>query len=750
MLRGWLLDAYIRGSQAILWFRTEAGATVKLTDSYRPNIYVKLREGVLPEETIAILREHPHVLETGIEWKYRSVMERRKTKVLRIVLDGAQGFRGFLKDLERLSCVEEWFNADILHIQRYAFAKGIAPTQRLEVRFSPEGSLIEAKALKDDLEIRPPPFTSLIFHLETSSGRLSLSPSQDPEKDRISKITLLGEDLAVKETLEGSEDRVLEAFVEKVREGNPDLLVTPDCEGTIPYLLEGLRRNGLSLQLGREPVDPKKAWKPISQAFPGRIALSLNEYFHYGLAGIVERSRFSMLPLGLAAGWAAGRLIDSRQCYEAFRREILIPRLRNPPIYGTTAKDLAFKDRGGLILSPVLGLHENVAVLDFESMFPNIIVRYNISYETVTPEGIDLSRQGFLGELTKEFLERRLQFKHMRKEFPQGSQEWLWCEQRQSALKGILVCIYGFSGCDMNRYGNVYAYAKVNEVSRELLVKAIGVCRSLGYRVLYADCDSVFVQKDGASKEDYEKLAGCIEAEVGLPIALDRHFRFLVLLAQEKDPRIGATRRYFGKLTSGELFFRGIELRRRDYPPFIKEFEAELMGILLDAKSREDVIGRQYERAKERVIEALEVLASGYVSPEKLVMTKILRKPLDSYRSLFPHVSAAVLMTQRGKKLRLKEGRKLIDDKPIDFLYVNAEHTNPLRRVMVANMLNGDHRYYDREKYQQMLLDVAETVLGWNGFRKEEHLHKGGLRLRGHGSSKASSGSQGCRELGDP
>ncbi|MBS7609645.1 hypothetical protein KEJ19_03620, partial [Candidatus Bathyarchaeota archaeon] len=684
MLRGWLLDAYIRGSRAILWFRTETGATIRLTDSYRPDIYVKLRDGVTPEETAAILREHPHVLGAGIEWKYRSVMERGKTKVLRIILDGAQGFRGFLKDLEGLSCVEEWFNVDILHIQRYAFAKGFAPTQKLEVQFSPEGSLKDAKALKDDLEIRPPPFIPLIFQMEATSGRLSPSPSLDPEKDRISKIALLDEGLAVKETFEGSEDRVLEAFVETVREGDPDFLITPDCEGTIPYILEGLRRNGLSPQLGREAMDPTKAWKPISQAFPGRVVLSLNEYFHYGLAGIVERSRFSMLPPGLAARWAAGRLIDSRQCYEALRREILIPKLRSPPIYGTTAKDLAFKDRGGLILSPVLGLHENVAVLDFESMFPNIIVRYNISYETVTPEGIDLSRKGFLGELTKEFLERRLHFKHMRKEFPQGSREWLWCEQRQSALKGILVCIYGFSGCDMNRYGNVYAYAKVNEISRELLVKAIGVCRSLGYRVLYADCDSVFVQRDDASREDYERLASCIEAEVGLPIALDRHFKFLVLLAQEADPRIGVTRRYFGKLMSGELFVRGIELRRRDYPPFIKEFEAELMGILFDAKGREDVIGRQYEMAKGKVIEALEVLASGSVPPEKLVMTKILRKPLDSYRSLFPHVSAAMQMAhvQRGEKFRLKERRKLIDNQPIDFLYVNVEHTNPLRRVM--------------------------------------------------------------------
>jgi DNA polymerase I len=70
------------------------------------------------------------------------------------------------------------------------------------------------------------------------------------------------------------------------------------------------------------------------------------------------------------------------------KRNILIPKLRSPLIYETTAKNLIFMDRGGLILSPVTGLHENVAALDFESMFPNILIKHNISYETATPNGL--------------------------------------------------------------------------------------------------------------------------------------------------------------------------------------------------------------------------------------------------------------------------------------------------------------------------------------------------------------------------
>lgn len=76
-----------------------------------------------------------------------------------------------------------------------------------------------------------------------------------------------------------------------------------------------------------------------------------------------------------------------------------------------------------------MGLHANVAELDFESMFPNIILSHNISYETTLPRGVDTSRQGF-GEVMKTVLDRRLCFKHLRKKFPPESVEYQYCDQR--------------------------------------------------------------------------------------------------------------------------------------------------------------------------------------------------------------------------------------------------------------------------------------------------------------------------------
>jgi hypothetical protein len=58
----------------------------------------------------------------------------------------------------------------------------------------------------------------------------------------------------------------------------------------------------------------------------------------------------------------------------------------------------------------------------------------------------------------------------------------------------------------------------------------------------------------------------------------------------------------------------------------------------------------------------------------------------------------------------------------IQYIYTNSQHKDPLRRVIPLEILQkGESREntamnYDKEKYRQMILDAAETVLGFLGF----------------------------------
>ena len=53
----------------------------------------------------------------------------------------------------------------------------------------------------------------------------------------------------------------------------------------------------------------------------------------------------------------------------------------------------------------------------------------------------------------------------------------------------------------------------------------------------------------------------------------------------------------------------------------------------------------------------------------------------------------------------------------IEYIFTNARHTNPLCRVTPKGLVNQEQDFdYDREKYRELLLEAAETVLRFFGF----------------------------------
>ncbi len=694
---GWLLDVYTDGERAVLWFKLEDGRALRLHDGYVPDFYVEPKETFGIEGLAALLYTHPNILKVAEEEKYASVNHREKSKVLRVYVDEGKNFSKVLKDLERGGFIEAYYNVDILHVQRYLFQRGIEPTGKFLIEWEEKGRLLRLKALREDEDIRPPPFTTLTFDTMILSPQLSPTVERDP----IGKIRMLDAEMKPERVFEGEEEDILHSFSSCVRTADPDILVS-HLEA-LTYLLKRAKLLGLNLQLGREEADLRKMGRLVPYAFRGRIHLPMHTFLSYGVAGLSERSKFTLIPPGLCADWQAGRTIDSRQCFEALRRGILIPKRRSFGKYPVTAWDLLYRDRGGLVLSPKVGLHENVAELDYESMFPNIIIHENISYETVTPYYVDKSRSGFLGEFTERFLKRRIHFKHLRKSFPRNNQEWLWCEQRQLALKMVLVCIYGFSGCFANRFNNVAAYEEINREARKKLVETQNIARRESFEVVYIHTDSIFLKRKDATRRDYKELAETIQTEIGLPISLDHHYKFLVFLNQRTVPDWAAASRYFGKLTNGEFHYRGIPLRRHDCPPFLKDFQLKLMEILFNADSANEVEEKQLKKAWKYVDETCDKVLEGNFEPEELVVSKVLRKPLREYTNKAAHVTAAEQMVQKGKRLETGD--------LIDFVYVNSEHSNPSRRVVPAVFLQDGHRYYDRKKYVRLVLDAAHLLL---------------------------------------
>jgi DNA polymerase elongation subunit (family B) len=162
---------------------------------------------------------------------------------------------------------------------------------------------------------------------------------------------------------------------------------------------------------------------------------------------------------------------------------------------------------------------------------------------------------------------------------------------------------------------------------------------------------------------------------------------------------------------SGEIIARGIEIRRHDAPNFIKEFQTELLYTLFDCDNSAEVLSKGYENALLLVTRTIDKIMTGEIQSQDLVVTKILGQGLDKYKSLFPHVSAAILLAKKGIEMNPGQG--------VEYIYTNTPHNNPLYRVVPKALIdeNGDFEY-DKEKYHDMLLEAAETVLSIFGFNR--------------------------------
>ena len=102
---------------------------------------------------------------------------------------------------------------------------------------------------------------------------------------------------------------------------------------------------------------------------------------------------------------------------------------------------------------------------------------------------------------------------------------------------------------------------------------------------------------------------------------------------------------------------------------------------------------------------------TGEIQTKDLIISKQLRMDITRYKNIFPHVAAAI---QLGNANGKRPNRNDI----IQYIYTDSQHQNPLNRIMAIGDSRDDFDLpnYNREKYKEMLLDAAETVLGIFGF----------------------------------
>ncbi len=285
-------------------------------------------------------------------------------------------------------------------------------------------------------------------------------------------------------------------------------------------------------------------------------------------------------------------------------------------------------------------------------------------------------------------------------------------KQRRAALKWLLVCCFGYTGYKNARFGKIEAHEAINAVAREKLLVAKETAEARGYRVLHALVDSLYAQKEDATREDYESLSREIERRTGLPMAVEAVYRYVVFLPSKQSPEIPVPNRFFCVPEEGEVKVRGLECRKHDTAPLVARMQREALEVLAEAHDFESY-GRKLEEAREVLARYLSQLETGSVNLEQLVINRRLTRSPGDYRQASATAIAAKQLERSGVKLRPGEN--------LQYIITNAEAELPDDRVRAWTLWEGWHGY-DVKKYQEALRDAFEAFEHFAGYRSERWL----------------------------
>lgn len=423
----------------------------------------------------------------------------------------------------------------------------------------------------------------------------------------------------------------------------------------------------------------------------------------YGLEGAMEQTRVTGIPVQEMARKSPGAGITAMQMLQALRDDILIPAQKQQAEGGKSLSELISADRGGLIYQPLIGLHGNVAQLDFASMYPAIMVQHNISPET--KGDMDLP-PGLIPRTLKPLLEKRLTLKNILIDLDPKDCRVPLLKARASALKWLLVVCFGYLGYKNARFGRIESHEAVTSISRELMLQAKETAEDLGFTVLHMYVDCLFVQQQGFRQpKDFTPLMGAIQERTGIPIALEGVFKWIIFPASKRDVRVPIPNQYFGAFLDGSLKYRGIELRRRDTPPWVLKVQLRILEILARAEDPQGVQDRILD-VMNYIEQAKRNLRSGTIPLEDLVVRQRLSRDLTAYRTPSPAARAAMQLQAQG--------RQFAPGQSVTFLY-----TRTGTGVHAWEQeIQLPHSHLDTKRYCHLLDRAVATVLG--NFRIEE------------------------------
>jgi len=430
---------------------------------------------------------------------------------------------------------------------------------------------------------------------------------------------------------------------------------------------------------------------------------------------ILVLARISSMPMEDVSRQGVSRWIRNFLQREHRHRNMLIP---NPQdilaLKGKTSTKAIIKGKkykGAIVVEPVPGVHFNVAVMDFPSLYPSIIKVWNLGYQSIlcqhpecrnnlvpdTSSWVCTKKRALESLLIGSLRDLRVQWYKLKskdKTLPADLRSWY--DVVQGALKVILNASYGVFGAEsFDLYCPPVAEATA-AIGRHSITQILNKAERLNIQVLYGDTDSLFLKNP--SKQQTEELAHWTEHELKMGLDVDKVYRYAVFSSRKKN--------YLGVLEDGTVDVKGLTGKKRHIPVFIKKAFDRMKARLATTRSPAG-----FESAKKDIGEIvrdcyMQLKRREWESMSDLAFNVVLGEEIDHYTKTTPqHVKAAKILKENGAELRAGD--------LISFVKVTKEpHVKPVEFATKNEV--------DVDKYVAYLHSTFDQVLDALGLDFDE------------------------------
>ncbi len=393
----------------------------------------------------------------------------------------------------------------------------------------------------------------------------------------------------------------------------------------------------------------------------------------------------------------SGLLLDRLNVSTAAFDHLYLPRLHRNGFIAPNRIDIVRDEAatGGLVIEPKAGLHQNVSIFDFKSLYPSIIMTFKIDpYSRIqneidpikTPEGFRFSKtKHILPNIIESLMEQRQIAKDQND--PSLSQ----------AVKILMNSFYGVMGSSRCRFYHADLPTAITTTGHWILNSAMDFFRNRGFEIIYGDTDSIFIKNPNGEVLDAEEnnlLAKDLDAflnkilrdqfnvESKLICEFEKTFDQL-FFSRARGGEGTAKKRYTG-IRNGQLEFKGMEFIRSDWTDLAKGFQKELYQMFFLGENLNQYIKKYIQDLKDKKYD------------DQLIYTKRLSKAPHEYTKNIPiHVRAALKIKHDGP-YRLKEVSYII----------NKNGPEPVN----SGIIDYDYEHYIEKQLKPIANDILHSL----------------------------------------